>query len=84
MVAMKTSLSCRVLAVYAFYWPTTQSPFITISLVAVVHTKPVIAILVQKMVVMATSLRTSKSAVCNSSSDGLTPKSHPQNQISCR
>ena len=38
---------------------TTQSPSITNSLVAIVHTKPVIADCVQKLVAMATSLSTS-------------------------
>jgi len=35
-----------------------------------------------KMVAMATSLRTSKMAM--SSSDSLTPKTHPENQTTCR
>ena len=42
------SLSCRVSAISAFCWPTTQTPSITNSPVAMVHTKPVIAILVPK------------------------------------
>jgi len=62
MFSMATSLNCRVSAISAFCWPTTQTP-ITNSLVAIVHTKLVIAILVPKLVAMATSLRTSKSAM---------------------
>jgi len=74
-VSVATSLSCRVSAISAFCWPTTQTPSITNSLVAVVHTKPVIAILVPKLVAMATSLGTAKSAM--SLSDSLNPKTHP-------
>jgi len=48
---------------------------ITNRLVAIVHIKPVIAILVRKVVAMATSLRTSKLALC--SSDSLIPKTTP-------
>jgi len=46
MVAMATSLSHRLSSISAFCRPTTQSlksPFITNHLVAIVHTKPVIA-----------------------------------------
>jgi len=44
MVAMATSLSCRILAISAFCWPTTQTTLpITNSLVHIIHTKPVIA-----------------------------------------
>jgi len=50
---MATSLQCRVSAVSAFCRPTTQTPSITNCLVAVVHTKPVIAVLVPKLVAMA-------------------------------
>jgi len=53
MVARAVSLSYSVLAISAFYWPTTQPP----PLVAIVHTKPVITILVPKLVAMATTLR---------------------------
>jgi len=59
LVAMVTSLSCRVSAISAFCWPTTQIPSITNSRVAIVRTKQVIAILVPKLVAMATSLSTS-------------------------
>jgi len=55
---MATSLSCRVSTISAFCWPTTQTTSITSCLVAIVHTKPVIAILVQKLVSMATSFST--------------------------
>ena len=56
MVAMLTSLSFRVSAIPALCQLTTQTPSITNHLVAMVHTKPVIAILVPKFVAMATSL----------------------------
>ena len=59
-----------------FFWRTTQTPSITNSLVNIVHTKPVIAIVVPKLVAMATSLRTSHSTM--SSSDSLTPKPTPR------
>ena len=77
MVAMATSLSCSILALSAFNnfcWPTTETPSITNSLAAIVHTKLVIAILVLKLVVMAITLRHSISAM--SSLDSLTPKTH--------
>jgi len=53
-------------------------PSITIRLhvVAIVHTKPVIPILVLKLVAMATSLRPSISAM--SSLNSLTPKTYPR------
>jgi len=70
------SLSCRVSAISAFCCPTTQ-PLLTNRLVAIVDTKPVIAILVPKLVAMATFHRTSKLAM--SSLDSLTPKTHPWN-----
>ena len=60
MVAMATSLSCRVSAISAFCWPTTQTPSTTNSLVTIVHTKPVIALLVPKLVTMTTSLSISR------------------------
>ena len=41
MVAVATSLSCRVSAISAFCWPTTQTHFITNCLVTIVHKKPV-------------------------------------------
>ena len=44
MIATAMSFSCRVSAICAFYRPTTQTPSITNCLVAVIHTKPVIAI----------------------------------------
>jgi len=75
MFAAASSLSYSVLAISAFCWPTTHTPSITNSLVAIVRTKPVIAILVPKLVAMAMYLRTSKSAM--SSLDSLTPKTHP-------
>jgi len=53
------SRSCRVLAISAFRWPTTQIPSITNCLVTIIHTKPVIAILVPKLVAMAMFLSTS-------------------------
>ena len=59
MVAMATSLSCRLSVISAFCWPTTQTPSITNSLVAIVHTKPVMANCVSKLVAMATFLSTS-------------------------
>ena len=74
-VAVVTSLNYRVAAISGFCWPTTQTPSITNRLVAIVHTKPAIVILVTKLVAMAMSLRTSKSAI--SSSNSLTPKTHP-------
>ena len=53
------SLNCRVSAIYAFCWPTTQLPSIANCVVAVIHSKPVIANCVPKFVAMATSLSTS-------------------------
>ena len=61
MVAMATSLRCKVLAISAFSRPTIQTPSITNCLVAIVLTKPVIVILGPKLVVTATSLSTSGS-----------------------
>jgi len=58
MVAMATSLRCSVSAISTFCWPTTQTPSTTNSLVVVVHTKPVIAILVPQLFAMAMSLST--------------------------
>ena len=81
-VAMATSLSCRVSAISAFCWPTTQTPSITNCIDAIVHTKPVIAILVSKLVAVATTLRHTISDI--SSSDSLTPTTHPWNQTVCR
>jgi len=63
MVAMAMSLSCKVSAISAFCRLATQFPTITSSLVAIVHSKRVIAILLPKVVAMATSLRTSESPV---------------------
>jgi len=60
MVAMATSPMCKVSAKSAFCQPTTQTPSITNFLVAIVLTKPVIAILVPKLVAMATSLSISE------------------------
>jgi len=79
---MATSLSCRVSAISAFCWPTTQTPSITDCIDAIVHTKPVIAILVSKLVAVATTLRHTISDI--SSSDSLTPTTHPWNQTVCR
>jgi len=59
MVAMTTSSSCRVSEISAFCWPTSQTASMTNCLVAIVHTKPVIAILVPKLVAMATTFSTS-------------------------
>ena len=55
-IAMATSLRYRVSAISAFCRPTIQTASITNRLIAIVHTKPVIAILVPKLVAMATSL----------------------------
>jgi len=49
MVAMVTSVRCRVSAVSAFCWLTTQIPFITNCLVAVIHTKPVNSVFTQSL-----------------------------------
>jgi len=57
-----TSLSCRVSAISAFCWPATQPPSITNCLVAIVHTKPVTAVLAPTLVAMATTL--SRSRLC--------------------
>jgi len=75
MVTMATYLSSRVSAISAFCWPITQTPFITNSLVAIVHTKPVIAMLVPKLSAMAKTIRHSISAMF--SSDSLLLKTHP-------
>ena len=56
MVAIATSLRCKVSAISAICWPTTQTHFITNCLVAIFLTKQVIAILVPKLVVIATSV----------------------------
>jgi len=56
LVAMAMSLRCKVSAISAFSRPTTYTLSITSCLVTVVHTKPVITILVSKLVAMATSL----------------------------
>jgi len=50
MVAMTMPLSCRVSAVSAFCRPTTQTPSITNRLVTIVHTKPIMANFVPKLV----------------------------------
>jgi len=60
MAAMATSLRYRVSAISAFCRPTIQTASITNRLIAIVHTKPVIAILVPKLVAMATSFSTSQ------------------------
>jgi len=57
MIAMATSLRCKVPAVCAFFRPTTQTPSITNCLLSIVLTKPAVAILVPKLVVMPTTLR---------------------------
>jgi len=76
MVATAMSLRCKVPAISAFCWPITQPPpNITNCLVAIVLTKPVIAILVPKLVAMAMTLRYSISA--RFSLDSLMPKTHP-------
>ena len=82
MVAIATSLSCSVSAIYAFGRPTTQTPSITNCIVAIVHTNPVIAILVPKLVAMAKSLRFSISTM--SSLDSLSPKTSPYYQTASR
>ena len=75
MVAMATSISCRVSAISALHLLADHSnPSVTNCLVAIVHTQPVIAILVPKLVAVATTVRHSITAV--SLSDSLTPKSH--------
>jgi len=60
---------------YRQYRPTTQTRSVTNCLVVNIHTKPVNANLVPKLVAMATTLRHSISAI--SSLDSLTPKTHP-------
>ena len=75
-VAMATSLSCRVSAIAALCRPITKTPSITNSVVAIIHIKPIIAILVPKLVAMATPFRNSKSAM--SSSNRLTGKPTPR------
>ena len=57
MIAMATSPMCKVSAISAFCRPTTQTPSTTNRIVAIVLTKPVIAILVPKLVAMAITLR---------------------------
>jgi len=57
MVAMATSLRCRVSAISAFCRPPLKLPSTTNCIVAIVHTKPVIAILVPKLVAMAKTLK---------------------------
>jgi len=57
---MAASLTCRVSAVSAFYWLTTQTPSLSKCTVVICHTKPVIAILVTKLVAKATSLSVAK------------------------
>jgi len=75
--AVATSLSCRVSAISAFCWPTTQTPSITNrpNIVAGVDIKPVIAILVPKLVTVATTLR--HSILAMSLLDSLILKTHP-------
>jgi len=77
-VAMAASLSCRVSAISAFCQLTTQAPMnssISNRLVAIFHTKLIIAILVPKLVAMATSLGPLISAM--SSLDSFIPKTGP-------
>ena len=57
MVAMAMSLRCKVPAISTLCQLTTQTPSITNCVVAVVLIKPVIAILVPKLVVTAMTLR---------------------------
>jgi len=78
MVAMATSPMCKVSAISAFCWPTTQTPFLAKCLDAIVLTKPVIAILIPKLVAMATTVRHSISTIF--SSDSLTLNTHPYDQ----
>ena len=52
---------CRISAISAFCRLSTQTPLITNCLVAIVHTKPIIAILVPKLVAMTTSVSTAGS-----------------------
>jgi len=75
MFAMATSLSFSVSAISAFVGRPLK-PSINNCLVAIVHTKQVIAILVPKLVAMATTLEHSISAMI--SSDSLTPKTTPR------
>jgi len=56
---MAMFVSYMVSAIAALCRPTTKTPSITNRLVAIIHTKPVIAILVPKLIVMAASLRPS-------------------------
>jgi len=65
----------KVSAISAFCRPTTQTPYITNCLVAIVLKKPVIAILVPKFVAMVTTIRHSIWTIF--SSDSFTPKTHP-------
>jgi len=69
-VAMAMSVSFNVLSMHFVGRPLKP----TSSLVAIVHTKPVIAILVPKLVAVTTTLRHPISAM--SSLDSLTPKTH--------
>jgi len=61
--AMAMSRMCKVLAISAFCRPNTQNPSITNYLVTIVLPKPVIAILVPKLVAMATTLGHSISTI---------------------
>ena len=78
-------LQLPLVAGYLQYLHSVGQPFkpssIISCLVAIVHTKPVIAILVPELVAIAMTLRHSISAM--SSSDSLTPKTHPWNQTVC-
>jgi len=74
-VAMATSLSGRVYRQYLYsVGRPLKPPSITNRLVAIVHTKPVMTILVPTLVAMATSLRPSTSGM--SSLDSLIPKTY--------
>jgi len=81
-VAMATSLRCRVSAISAFCRPTTQTSSITNCLVAIVHTKPVRANCVLKLVAMVTSLSTS-GVDLHATHDSLGP-SEPTTQTASR
>ena len=74
-VAMATFLSCRVSAISVFCRLTTQTLSISNHPVVIFHTKSIIAILITKLVAIATSLRPSTLAM--SSSDSLIPKTYP-------
>ena len=78
LIAMATSLSCRVSTISAFCRLATR----TNHLVVICHKKPFIATIVPKLVSVATSLRSSISTM--SSLDSFTPKTYRWNQTASR